>query len=639
MKYIKIFTIIFSLCCGVLLLCNGCSIWSGTINMMLPSDSRPGRIQYPVSTVSLYEFEQIAAKLNKQFSSYQFTHIDQFRKADILSYKGPQTCLRCHEKILVKDSLDSKDKTVDLMDNITTSAHYRFFSKPHPNVYGFNGRLADDFPMGKIDRPCPKPGSFAITAWAELVYTGKGKVSSEGCGQCHIGGQYQAPLGEMMPLYNTLKKEKECIDCLICHAIAYDMNRKEIVTNPDNRLRWGQDRSLEAALSVVKPTAQACLRCHQHNMGGDIYIDPIDPSYMQSIQNLGYNRPRIRHPGSKRGTPYSPSWDVHAAAGLSCIECHVTEGHYIAKGTHTTTIMANDLPQEEITCEKCHTSEPHQEDEDQAEYLNMHIEKIACQTCHIPSLHPDNATLRDFSQPVFEEDPGIYLYNDIKKENLPGKGIEYVWWNGDASFMGNPIGDNPNGAKLYRFYNPTYIWPEFKDYDYGQWYERIMRPLARKGKASKIYPMKVFNGRQHIDLQNIGPFGGMYVPYNLPLYYTTGNPDKAASREMEKPMMKRLYGWMFDIYLMNKFMTFMDDGTERYLTGWDTGAYNDVLQMDRSKVEARWIPQDASLEINHAIRRKGALSCADCHAPDGVFDWKSLGYTQQQLEVLQANPR
>ena len=40
--------------------------------------------------------------------------------------------------------------------------------------------------------------------------------------------------------------------------------------------------------------------------------------------------------------------------------------------------------------------------------------------------------------------------------------------------------------------------------------------------------MKIFNGRQHIDLQNMGPFGGMFVPYNLPLYYRTGDADQAA---------------------------------------------------------------------------------------------------------------
>ncbi len=615
----------------------GCSMWSKTINLMMPADSRPAKVEFPVQQVTPEEFEALAARLAGGFPG-PFAHVDPFRRAGILAYEGPKTCLRCHETISITDAASGETKSVPLMDNITSSVHYRFFSKSHPNVYGFNGRLADDFPMGKIDRPCPKPGSFAVTAWAELLVTEKGRTLSEGCGQCHIGSQYQAPLGEMMPFYRTLDDEKETIDCLICHAAAYDMNRKQVVVDENGQRRWDQDRSLTAALSVTRPTAQACLRCHQHNMGGDIYIDPRDPSYMQSMQNLGHERPRVRHPGSKRGTPYSPSWDVHAAAGLACTECHVTEGHYIAKGTHTTTMMANDLPSVEVTCEKCHTAKPHGSNQPLAEYLNMHVERIACQTCHIPSLHPDNATMRDFSHPVFEEDPGIYIYDDVEKENAPGKGILYVWWNGDASFLGNPIGDNPNGADLYKFYRPTHVWPEFTGFDYDAWYERVMRPIAKKGRPPKIWPVKLFNGRQHIDLQNMGPFGGMFVPYNLPAYYTTGNAELAASKEMEKSMMKEMYGWLFDWYLMGKFMTFMDDGSGNYVKGWNTGSYEDVLHMTKGKVEPRWIPQDASLEINHAIRLKGALSCADCHGPSGVLDWKALGYTPDAIERLVKDP-
>ena len=75
-----------------------------------------------------------------------------------------------------------------------------------------------------------------------------------------------------------------------------------------------------------------------------------------------------------------------------------------------------------------------------------------------------------------------------------------------------------------------------ENFDYDVWYEKVMRPIAQKGRPSKIYAMKLFNGRQHIDLQNMGPFGGMFVPYNLPTYYVGGDPDLAASKEMEKSM-------------------------------------------------------------------------------------------------------
>jgi len=600
--------------------------WSNLINLMLPANSRPARVSFPVEGVTSEQYDTIAAKLTADFGKV-FPHMERFRAAGILAYEGPKTCLSCHKTIEVEEPATKFKKNVDLMANLTTSAHFRFYTKHHPNVWGFNGKLADNFAMGKINRPCPKPGSFAMTAWASLVVLKDGDTLSEGCGQCHIGGQVAPPLGEMMPGYKTLDIEEETIDCLICHATAYDMNRKQVIVDEDGREHWGQDRSLRAGLSVGRPAAQACLRCHQHNLGGDIYVDAADSSYFQSMPNTGTNRPRVLHPGSKRGTPFSPSWDVHAAAGLECIDCHITEGHYIAKGTHTTTMMANDLPNVEVACETCHSDAPHKSNPDMADYLNGHIDKIACVTCHIPSLNPDNATMRDFAQPEYEENPGIFVYTDVAKETEPGKGIVYVWWNGDATFLGNPIGDNPNGKNLYRFYNPTHTWPEFNDFDYAGWYEKVMRPIAQKGRPSKLYAMKLFNGRQHIDLQNIGPFGGMYLPYNLPTYYTTGNPDSAAAAEMAHPMMKMMYGWLFKYYMMDRFMSFMD------VAGWNGSAYDDARYL--RKVEPRWIPQDASLEISHAIRKTGALSCNNCHSQSGVLDFKSLGYDREEIISLQ----
>ena len=599
--------------------------WPHLINLMLPSDSRPGKITFAVNKISPAEFDQIAGKLQSTYKS-ELNHVKRFKDAGILAYEGPSTCLRCHQTMKIKGAKTGNEKTVDLMSNLTTSVHYRFFSSRHPNVYGFNGKLADNFPMGKIDRPCPKPGSFAMTAWAEQVITKNGDTLSEGCGQCHIGGQYQAPLGEIMPGYRTLDEERDAIDCLICHAAAYDMNKKQVIRDTNGRLRWDQDRSMTAALSVTHTTSQTCLRCHQHNLGGDMFVDSLDPSFMESIQNTGHEHPRVLHPGSKRGTPYSPSWDVHAAVGVNCTDCHTTEGHYIAKGTHTTTMMANDLPDVEVACENCHTAAPHTGNPEIADYLNSHTEKVACQTCHIPSLHPDNATYRDFSKPIYEEHPGIYVYTDSLKETEPGKGIVYVWWDGDGSFLGNPIGDNPNGKNLYRFYDPTHVWPEFKDFDYAGWYERVMRPIAKQGRPSKLYAMKLFNGKQHIDLQNMGPFGGMYLPYNLPTYYRTGNADLAAQKELEKSMMPMMYGWMFKFYLMDRFMDFMN------VDGWKMFAYSDAHSL--KKVEPRWIPQDASLEISHAIRRKGALTCNNCHGPNVVLDWKALGYTDEEAATL-----
>jgi len=93
-------------------------------------------------------------------------------------------------------------------------------------------------------------------------------------------------------------------------------------------------------------------------------------------------------------------------------------------------------------------------------------------------------------------------------------------------------------------------------------------------------------------------------------------------------MMKQMYGWMFKIYMLDRFMSFMD------VDGWNTGAYDDAAHV--RNVEARWIPMDASLEISHAIRREGALTCNRCHSENSILDFEGLGYSQDEIEKLQA---
>lgn len=598
---------------------------SRMIDFMLPESSRPAKINYNIQVLTEQQFEEVSDSL--KFSHLlEFEHIEHFRKAGIRAYEGPKTCLGCHQNIEYKDSATGRTKSADLMENLTTSVHYRFYSSAHPNVYGFNGHPVGNLPLGEINRPFFTPGSSVMTDWATQVVLDNGDTLSEGSGQYHIGGQYAAPLGEIIPGYRTPQTASETIDCLICHSAVYDMNKKQVVRDANGRTRWDQDRSMLAAMSVTKPKSRACLRCHQQNMGGEIYIDQDFGLYHEAQANPGKERPRIAHPGSKRGTPFNPKWDVHAAAGMDCIQCHTTQGHYIARGRNTTTMMANDLPELEVSCENCHTATPHEKNEDLAGDLNSHTDKIACVTCHIPSLHDDNVTYRDFARPVYEEDPGIYIYNDTLKFSQPGAGIMYTWWNGDATFLGNPIGDNPNGKNLYRFYGPTEVWPEYVDYDYDAWYETRMRPIAQKGRPSKIYAMKRFNSRQHVDLQNIGPFGGSHLPYDLPTYYKTGDPDQAAKVGMEDSMIALMYGRLFKYYMMDKFMSFMG------VDSWNTKAYEDAKNL--RKVKPRWMPQDAALEISHAIRVEGALDCNSCHSPTGVLDFQALGYTKAETRKL-----
>ncbi len=613
----------------VLVVVIGTNIRSHLINLVaVPWQNRPAPIKFAVETLTDEQFEQTAVDLaarygadkiktvlGGQVQSYEdaagFDHIDRFRKAGIRSYEGPETCLGCHQSVSVPDG-NGHWRTESLKDNILGTVHFSFNVKQGFSTWGFNGEKVENLPLGKIDRACGIPGSFTWTGWAALIEAKDGQVYSEGCGQCHIGGQYGPSTGTMLPGYKPTNAEFEAIDCLICHARDYDMNKKQVVRDPDGRLRWDQDRSMQAMMSIQKPPAETCLRCHQHNHGGDFFVDNA------VAKATGYDHPRLLHHGAKRGNPYASGWDVHASAGMQCIDCHVTAGHRIARGEMGTDLVGNDLPGVEVSCTKCHGAEPHARGEFAAE-LNTHTEKVACETCHIPNLQPDNIVLRDWADPVYNEEEGLWTPRNVLVTGDPKEAMLFRWFNGQGTFMAGGLGDNPNGEKLYRSFqtNPD---PAYADFDYAGYYEQHFRPIAELG-TSKIYPFKRFNAQMLEDMNNQGPFGGMLLPFDYNTYYETGDPKAAVLKAVEHPLIQKMYGPVFKAYMMDQFMAYMN------VDGWNTN-------FDPNKIEPRWMRQDATLMINHGIQAQGR-SCNDCHTRAvGLLDFEALGYPTDHAEAL-----
>jgi hypothetical protein len=631
---------------GIVLVVAVALVWinySRIINLVIPESHRPGRIVYPVQTVSDAEFEQIARSLEQQFTSYQsvdsaarntdvykqvarqvasgvttfdrkagLVHIARFRKAGIREYRGPETCLGCHENMKVSDGKGSY-KEVGVRDNIQASVHFGLNKFSGFNTYGFNGKLVEGIPMGKIDRACGIPGSFTWTGWATIVKAQDGKTYSDGCGQCHAGGQYGPMTGTMFPGYSPVKEEFASMDCLICHSAAYDMNEKYVVQDGNGKYRWNQDRSMKAAMAAVKPTSDNCLRCHEHNHGGDMYQQNV------AAQNRGYKNPRILHAGAKRGNPTRGA-DVHYRAGLQCLDCHESHGHLIARGTRGTDLVSNDLPGVEVSCEKCHTATPHVQNKTTRAFLNAHTDKLACETCHITHLTDDNVVLRDWTDPVFNAEEQIWVYRDILRSGKPGEALIYRWHNGNGSFMAGALGDNPNGLNLYTSFE-THPDTPYASFDYAAYYERTFRPIAKTGK-SKISPFKRFNAKMFEDMGNQGPFGGMLLPFDYNTYYETGNPKAAVMKAMDDPIIKMMYGSVFKAYMMDAFMNYM--GIEK---GW-TIPFS-------GRIEGKWMRQDATLMLNHSIT-KDAMKCESCHAAKekGVMPFEELGYPVNRVKDL-----
>jgi hypothetical protein len=598
-----------------------------------------------------------------------YPHINYFRDAGIRRYDGPQTCLQCHQTIQVEHA-DGSRSSVDTLDQIVNSVHFKFQSDASGfSTYGYDGRVVNGegtrkIPVGKIDRACGIPGSFSWTGWAALIDSrpeaahGDLVVRSEGCGQCHIGGNYYPATEKMMPVGDVPDNAKQGIDCLICHSAEYQMDQRFVIQDQTG-LRWNQDRSMRAALTVGKSRNQNCLLCHQHNMGGDAY------PHNAAAQQLGLRHQRLLHRGAKRGNPFSPQDDVHAAADIQCTDCHVPEGHKIPRGRLGVDLVANDLPGKEVSCKSCHGQAPHNASQHSA-LLNGHIARIACETCHIKQLQDNSVVLRDWVHPTWDAEEGIWTATDIYRSGQPGKGLIYLWFNGNGTFLANALGNNPNGGTDYdplmqqmvRIDDPEIIATvraaaqtleqRYPEIDVDAYVRMATDPLsqltpemlakrrqmidtnlraAMNDGDSRIYPFKPFNAMMFEDMNNQGPFGAMILPFDYARYYETGEAEDAVAVALEHPIIQRMYQTPFKLYMMDEFMAYF--GVEG---GW-TASYP-LLEGKLRNVEPHWMRQMGTLMVNHGIERDGH-GCSDCHAADGILDYAALGYAPERVRELQ----
>jgi len=600
----------------------------------------------------LFRSEQVRllANLSSTKRKANLAHIEYFREAGIRSYEGPKTCLRCHGDMTVH-TLDGTSEKVRTMDDVMNSVHYRLFNKDRDafSTYGYNGVKVNSgrpIPVGKIDRACGIPGSFTWTGWAALIEAkpegGKEELRSEGCGQCHIGGGYGPPSEEMMPVVFREKEAENGIDCLICHASSYDLNERYVIDDGTS-LRWNQDRSMRAAMTVGRPTDEACLRCHQHDMGGDTY------PYNEASKHTGYEHARLLHGAAKRGTPFSPEADVHAAAGLSCLDCHVTVGHKIARGSKGVDLVSNDLPGVDVSCVGCHTESPHVANPEVRAILNGHTARVACETCHITRLWQDNVVLTDWLDPQWNAEEGVYQPRVLYHTGDMSKAVEYLWLNGNGTFLANALGSNPTGDGSYdpllnqltRYVkNDSLSIPGVTDNDFlsqltpdmlarrKEMVRRNILPLQSLG-TSKIYPFKLFNARMFEDMNNQGPFGAMILPFDYTTYYETGDARASMEKAVSNPMVRRMYQMPFKVYMMDKFMEYFGVGS--WATKYPLNPENE------DQVQGHWMRQMGTLMINHGVTRK-ARTCDECHRANGLLDFRALGYSEERAHDLENLP-
>ena len=533
------------------------------------------------------------------------------------NYTGPAACLQCHP---------------GKADEVMGSVHYTWRT-PNPKLAYPGGGS-----HGMLDRFCGLVGSSAMLNYTADFGAHKG---SSACGKCHVADQLPFP----NPATGQFAQaQKDGLDCLICHASAgnYDMNGDGIYDETDadaahrrlltdaatGRRSWFQDRSLRAAESVGQPVGAAqCLRCHEHGQAAADY---------------------------KRGTPFDPEHDVHAAAGLRCTDCHQTAQHQIARGSRVSDMHAWERQDVEVNCTNCHDATAPHKDAALAAY-NDHVSLIACETCHIP--WTSGAARRIWAStfgvtegpeaniPARDPVTGVYEPYSVYSAAYASRPA-YRWFNGSESMLAEPINDvnawdsrvatkDTPGAKIYPFrgiVNGMILDRRGFGYapDYSSNFTMLAAMDAMAGPLKQMGFMRP-EGLTAPERAVLAQFPNL-VSFDLEHYFKTGNIREAVNIGLGRMglMMSGQDAWGTPVDTLNAMGT-------NFWSGEVLG-----LDLPNNPMDPTYNPTAPPTEVtgsfislSHAIKRDGALRCADCHSTAGVMNFKGLSYGPDKAAYLQ----
>ena len=293
--------------------------------------------------------------------------------------------------------------------------------------------------------------------------------------------------------------------------------------------------------TVETPTRQKCLSCH--------------------IKDT-----------AKRGDLFDPNYDVHITLdpNRSCLFCHVTQNHQIAKGA---VIDTSEQTETDIvvscTMSGCHPVNIHGEAAEQGKNitkpgrLDQHINKIACETCHTDT------------------------------QNRPASALLSRNW--DKFKAGKPVTKKQAAGWV----------PEFKWYD-GQ------GPSAEHG----YMPILGYTERKDLAGAKIYPFNTVSVTWFIKSADT--DPDAIPVRHVKA-------AWEAE--------TDPSDPSILITTEADMQAYDDPNDgdSDLDYPNASLETEEMNFNISHSIvPKERALACDDCHGTLGrqLLDWAQLGYSE-----------
>jgi len=436
-------------------------------------------------------------------------------------------------------------------------------------------------------------------------------------------------------------------DCLLCHSPGYNMD----------------ERNKQIALLNFKWTATAGAGIAVITGGvkkGEIPSAKYQLSKFDSEGHL--NLPLIKEVPTenclfchletdwkKKGTSYSPRFDVHLRDGMKCVECHPSgsnatdsrisgkEEHNFGKGDDPGSLVRNDLDNTMLTCQECHEKGlkrapimKHAAFKD-ADALEVHMDNIACQTCHIPEKAVKAALVQDST-----------VFNPLPR--VPG--LKRIW-----SFYGPDVkpwnyygeGSLTKGVeKPLFFYKPQLLWYKEKIFPVNSLYS-IWYGLQTDKKK----------GLNQLFMQDIWGMWSQKDDYPLLMKISDDNGD--GFLEINRPDEIEAALVSLKMYLekegkLKKRQLVFVKGTEVYLSG------NDKILLDANEYE--YSPYGSTFKLSHDVAPAGAAlgsgGCTDCHKKNSQFFKRSymvdpfdvkgrtlsvpayeiLNYTEENLENL-----
>jgi nitrate/TMAO reductase-like tetraheme cytochrome c subunit len=534
------------------------------------------------------------------------------------NYLGAASCVQCHP---------------NQVNEVMASTHY-LWRTPNPKL-AFPGGGSH----GMIDRFCGLVGSSAmVNYFADL---GNYKDSSA-CGKCHVGDSLPFP----SPATGQFtQQQKDNVDCLICHATEgnYDMDANSVYDANDaeashrslmtdaqsGRRYWFQDKSLRAAESVgLQVDTASCLRCHEHGQA--------DPAY-------------------KRGTPFNPEHDAHAAAGMTCTDCHLVDQHKMARGSRVTDMHAWERQDVEVDCVRCHTDRPHPESAANPEMQarNDHAAYLACETCHIPVTSGASRRIwtstfgvtngPEASVPALNPQTGMYQpYSDYTADYVARPA--YRWFNGSVSMLAEPMHDasawdfriadkTTPGAKIYPF-RPIVngMVMDRRGFGYDPNYNTNFTMAAAMDMMAG--PMKMMGFMRPEGLSDRERAVLMQFPnlvnFDKETYVKTGNAREAVNVGLGRlgMLMGGQDPWLMPDAVLSGIGSNFWSGD---LLGLDLP--NNPMDPTYNPAGDPTKPTGSFVSLSHAIKRNG-LACADCHSATGVMDFNALKYSPDEAQRL-----